>query len=250
MVLTCYGKGMNLLQKTLRIAMRARGERLAEFLNYEGVDAQTAMELLEQLAELQGMLDRVIAKKRYIVREIVERADADRITGLWCWWAVDKRVGARVQTANRRLAKHGWEIEKIVKLTRWGPPTVPLVLKNPLRVGSGHNFGYLLRDCVEDRNIGHVRRCLVCERWFMASRKDQLHCMRRCSKRSALQRNPEEWRLYIKVYRRKKTIQRLLGKLHRQLKRVRLSERNRIQIEITRLDTEYKALLRKKKVRR
>jgi hypothetical protein len=241
---------MNLLQKTLRIAMLARGERLAEFLNYEGVDAQTAVELLEQLAELQGMLDRVIAKKRYIVRETVERADADGITGLWCWWAVDNRVGARVQTANRRLAKHGWEIEKIVKLTRWGPPTVPLVLKNPLRFGSGHNFGYLLRDCVEDRNIGHVRRCLVCERWFMASRKDQLHCMRRCSKRSALQRNPEEWRLYIKVYRRKKTIQGLLGKLHRQLKRARLSERNRIQIEITRLDAEYKALLRKKKVRR
>jgi hypothetical protein len=190
-----------MLKTPLRNAMIARGDRLAEFLNYEGVDAQTAVDLLEQLTRMQKVLDGIIQKERYIVRQTVPPEEADRMTGLYCLWAADKKVSALLRLMNRRLGKHGWKVNVMVELNRRGPPTVPLVPKRrPSAVGP-QPFGYMLRDCAEDRSLEWVRRCKVCEQWFMAGRVDQLHCGRRCSKQAFQRRDPKKWAKYMKEYR-------------------------------------------------
>lgn len=223
--------------------MLARVERLVGLLNDDEVPA----ELLEQLAELQTLLDNLIAKGRHIIQQTVFPENADRDTGLWCYWMADKKVAALLRSANRRLAKDGWKILEMVKLTRQGPPTVPLGLKNPLRPLSGNYFGFALRDCLEDRSLWRARRCPVCETWFVANRGDQLHCSRRCSKQSSQRKHPAEWAAYMKVYRRMDRIrEHLLPVLREQRKSARSSDRRKISIEISQLEAEYKSLLKKR----
>jgi hypothetical protein len=222
---------MNTIKTPLRNAMLARGERLAEFLNYEEADAD---ELLEQLLTLQGMLDRIIEKGQYIVRQPVDATDADRDTGLWCGWGVDKKVAPLLVAANRQLVKYGWTILEMVKLTRRGPPTLPLRLKHPRRFGSGQPFGDMLRDCLEDRALARVRRCPICKQWFMAGRTDQQHCSKRCRNQCGVRSNPVKWRAYMRIRRRLDKIRSQLGLLP-----ARSSEREN-------LNAEYTSLLRKK----
>jgi hypothetical protein len=189
---------MTLVQSALnRNAMLARGDRLAEFLNYEEA-ADTAEELLHQLEKLQGLLDRVIEKGRYIHRQPVFPENADRDTGLWCWWAEDKKVAALLPKVDGKLAEYGWEVLWMVKLTRKGPLAVPLWLKNPLRPNSGQPFGYMLRDCLEDRSLARIRRCPVCRRWFFAGREDQKNCSKRCRDKCGVHSTPEKWKAYMK----------------------------------------------------
>jgi hypothetical protein len=191
---------MNSIKAPLRCAMLARGERLAEFLNCGSVDA--AEELLAELVKLQRLLDRTMEKGQYIVRQPVFPEDADRKTGLWCWWASDKKVAALLPKVNGKLVRYGWKVEWMVELTRQGPPTVPLLLARPLRLGSKRSLGLLLRDCLEDRALGRVRSCMHCRQWFVAVREDQSNCSKRCRNKCGVHATPAKWAAYHRRLRR------------------------------------------------
>ena len=192
---------MNKSKAPLRYAMLARGERLAEFLNYEEA-ADAAEELLAQLATLQRLLDRIIEKGRHIKRVGVAAEDADRDTGLWCNWVSDKKVATLLRSVNGKLAEHGWDVLWLVKLTHHGPPAVPLWPKDPLKLSSIHPFGYMLRDCLEDRSLARVRRCPVCRYWFFAGREDQKNCSKRCRNKCGVHATPAKWAAYHRRLRR------------------------------------------------
>jgi hypothetical protein len=235
---------MYIIKAPLRAAMLARGERLAEFLNYEGENAHK--KLLEQLIALQGLLDHVIESGKYIQEELVLPEDADRNTGLWCWWGLNKKAAAMLQAPNRKLAKYGWKVEGVVRLTRLGPPAVPLVLMQPQHVGSGRPIGYMLRDCLEDRALGRVRLCPRCAKWFVAVREDQQNCSKRCRSQCGVRSTPKKWAAYHRDRRKLETIRKQIEQLQTKLPTVRSSDRSTLEIEISRLTVEYKSLLQKK----
>lgn len=232
--------------------MLARGERLAEFLNYEEA-AETTEELLRQMVTVQGLLDRFVAEGLHVQRKPVPLEDSFRDTGLWCWWASDKRVVALLPEINQMLTRYRWKVDWTpVRVSHLGLATVPLVLKNPLRVGSGHFFGYMLRDCLEDRSLGRVRRCPspLCALWFMASREDQQHCSKRCRNQCGVRSTPATWAAYHRDRRKKEKIREQIEQLQTKMSTSKLSDRKRLQIEIANLGAEYKSLLQKKEGQR
>jgi hypothetical protein len=228
----------------LRHAVLARGERLAYFLNHseahdEIAGSSRAEELLAQLAKLQGLLDNIVKRGQHTKQLSVLPEYADRDTGLWCLWFRNKRVAALLRLANRKLAKFGWKVDLMVKLSR-GTPTIPLCPLNPSRPETTQFLGYMLRDCVEDRSLEQVRRCKVCSHWFMAARIHERNCSKRCRDRCGVRGDKDTWNAYHRLRREMRKTQARLQIL------TTAKPTPEGRKEIANLNVTYKVLLKEK----
>lgn len=214
----------------LRDARQYRGERLADWLNDADVAPQNTQGLLRQLDKLAALLADIVKRGRHIIRQPLPPEHAERDTGLWCCWARDRRVATRLARANAALDRYGWEVSGWVRLTRDGPPTVPLLPRQPRQRTL---FGAALRDVLEDDTLGRTRRCQHCGRWFWAARAHERNCSRQCRARCGVHASKARWNAYHRN-------RRALQKIQDQLKLATHAD------DRAKLETQYRVLLQAK----
>jgi hypothetical protein len=92
--------------------------------------------------------------------------------------------------------------------------------------------------------VDRVRECAVCQRWFMARRRNQSFCQVGCRRRNdRRQQNKQACALYQKSYRRKDKINLLKSRM----RRARPSERQELRARIARAEKEIRELVEQRR---
>jgi hypothetical protein len=91
---------------------------------------------------------------------------------------------------------------------------------------------------LEKNALDRLRRCQVCQRWFMAVRAHERNCSKTCRDRCGVRSNKEKWNAY---HRNRREMRKIKGQL-KVLNKARPSKERKD--EIVQLNAKYKVLLK------
>jgi hypothetical protein len=131
----------------------------------------------------------------------------------FCFWGADKRINVLLSETNRLLGRYKFQrsLPAFLPREKSGRPDIVALTKS---IGRERKYGKqipisetaavdLVLWMAEWNGANLLRRCPVCQKWFVATRKDQKRCGLSCNKKAYRQKHRKTSAAYMRIYRRK-----------------------------------------------